>query len=103
MLSILADELAIPPEKTVPFGEWAHRVRTFPGPVDDNPAARLVDFLDDNFVSRNIPPQLILTKNSCEHSATMRSVRAVSQETVKRYLECWKLKGFLYGSHALPG
>lgn len=102
ILSVLADELAIPPENIVPFGEWAHRVRTFPGSVDDNPAARLVDFLDDNFVRMSCGGMLLETKNLCEHSATMRSVRAVSQETVKRYLEWWKLKGFLHGSHALP-
>lgn len=102
VLSVLAGELAIPPENIVPFGEWVHRVRTFPGSVDDNPDARLVDFLDDNFVRMSCGGMLLETKNSCEHSATMRSVRAVSQETVKRYLEWWKLKGFLHGSHELP-
>lgn len=102
ILAVLADELAIPSENIVPFEEWVHRVRTFPGSVDDNPAARLVDFLDDNFVRMSCGGMLLETKNSCEHSATMRSVRAVSQETVKRYLEWRKLKGFLHESHALP-
>ncbi|KAI1160776.1 hypothetical protein F5B18DRAFT_631325 [Nemania serpens] len=96
MLPLLALELGVPEVGIIPFEDWVRKVRAFPGNVDDNPAARLIDFLDDNFVRMSCGGMMLDTKNACEHSRTLHAVGTVSREIVKRYLEWWKLKGFLH-------
>ncbi|KAI1314091.1 hypothetical protein F5Y03DRAFT_402323 [Xylaria venustula] len=94
-LSVLADALGVPAENIAPFDEWVRRVRRFPGSSEDNPAARLVDFLDDNFLRMSCGGLLLETKKSCAHSASMRAVGPVDEETVRLYIRWWKSKGFL--------
>lgn len=96
MLPVLAEALNIPPGNMVPFKQWVRRVRSFPGSVDgDNPAAKLVDFLDDNFVRMSCGGLLLDAKNSCEHSPTLAAVGPVSPSVVKKFVQAWKDKGFL--------
>ncbi len=96
VLPVLARGLGVSEENIIPFGQWVRRVRSFPGSVEDNPAARLVDFLDDNFVRMSCGGLLLETAKACEHSPTLRAVGPVNEDLVKRYLEWWKLKGFLH-------
>ncbi|KAK9799873.1 putative Polyketide synthase [Seiridium cardinale] len=96
MIPVLAGLLGVPSAGIVPFAEWVRRVRSFPGATDvDNPAARLIDFLDDNFVRMSCGGMLLGTEHSCEHSATLAAVGPVSDETVGRYIQSWKTSGFL--------
>ncbi|KAK0713573.1 hypothetical protein B0T26DRAFT_742197 [Lasiosphaeria miniovina] len=97
VLGVMREELGV--QEVVPFDAWVRRVRAFPGSMDDNPAARLIDFLDENFVRMSCGGMLLDTKKACEHSATMRAVGPVSKEVVKRYLEWWKLRGFLHATN----
>jgi hypothetical protein len=95
LLPVVARELGVPPQGVVAFGQWVRRVRRFPGAVDDNPAARLVDFLDDNFVRMSCGGLLLETKNTCMHSPTLSAVGPVSDGLVKKYVDWWKQAGFL--------
>ena len=96
LVALLARLLDIPRENIVPFADWIRRVRAFPGAVDpDNPAAKLVDFLDDNFVRMSCGGMLLDTARTREHSATLASVGPVSDETVGKYVQSWRRSGFL--------
>jgi thioester reductase-like protein len=96
MVALLADSLDIPRDRIIPFKEWLRRVRAFPGAVEwDNPAAKLVDFFDEDFVRMSCGGVLLDTEKSQRHSATLRGVGPVSAEVVKRYIQAWKQSGFL--------
>ncbi|XDG01217.1 hypothetical protein ABKA04_000832 [Annulohypoxylon sp. FPYF3050] len=61
MIKLLADALDIPRENIVPFQEWVKRVRRSPLQAEtDNPAAKLIDFLDENFLQNT--PRLLQFK-----------------------------------------
>jgi hypothetical protein len=93
---MLADELDVPRKNIVPFREWVSRVRQFPGSADlDNPAAKLIDFLEENFVRMSCGGLILDTAKSAEHSATLRNLRPVSCELVRKYVRAWKEMGFL--------
>ncbi|RYP36916.1 hypothetical protein DL767_003164 [Monosporascus sp. MG133] len=96
VLQLLAQELGVPLDNIVPFSEWVHRVRQFPGSVEDNPALRLLDFLDDNFERMSCGGLLLETKKACEHSPTLAAVGPVSKDLVRKYINWWKTKGFLH-------
>lgn len=96
MIAVLADELGIPATRVVPFAEWIRRVRAFPGAVEwDNPAAKLVDFLDDDFVRMSCGGVLLDTARSREHSPSLRGVGPVSAGVARKYIQAWRDTGFL--------
>lgn len=96
VIPILAEALNVLPGGVIPFDEWVRRVRSFPGSADtDNPAAKLVDFLDDNFVRMSCGGLLLGTEKSCEHSSTLRSVGPVKAEVIQKYVQAWRDMGFL--------
>ncbi|OJK00165.1 hypothetical protein ASPACDRAFT_118141, partial [Aspergillus aculeatus ATCC 16872] len=80
---------------TVPFEEWIHRVRTFAGPSDENPASLMVDFLEEHFRRMSCGGLRLETVRCREHSATLAGVGPVDVEVVRRYLQSWKKMGFL--------
>ncbi|KAI9879282.1 MAG: hypothetical protein M1830_009012 [Pleopsidium flavum] len=97
MIPVLADALGIPQERVIPFPEWIRRVRAFPGAVEwDNPAAKLVDFLDEDFVRMSCGGVLLDTAKSREHSKTLRSVGTVGADVARKYIQAWKDSGFLH-------
>jgi hypothetical protein len=96
MIRVLADALDIPYSNIVAFDEWVGRVRRFPGSVEaDNPAGRLVDFLDTHFVRMSCGGLVLDTAKSREHSETLRREEAVSAELMRKYVRAWKDMGFL--------
>jgi len=96
MIRVLADALDIPRSNIVAFDEWVGRVRRFPGSMEaDNPAGRLVEFLDRHFVRMSCGGLVLDTAKSREHSATLRREEAVSAELVRKYIRAWKEAGFL--------
>ena len=95
-MPILADALGVPRERIIPFAEWLRRVKVFPGLVEwENPAAKLVEFLEDDFVRMSCGGVLMETANMWEHSASFRGVGPVEPEVVRRYVSAWKKAGFL--------
>lgn len=98
MIPVLAGALGIPRERVVPFGEWIRRVKAFPGAAEwDNPAVKLVDFLEEDFERMSCGGVLMGTERALEHSRTLRSAGAVGAEVAKGYVQAWKDSGFLRG------
>lgn len=96
MIPVLADALDIPRTNAIPFQEWVQRVRDFPALVEsDNPAARLIDFLDENFLRMSCGGLLLETTKAREHSRTMREVTPVSEEVARKFVRAWKEIRFL--------
>ncbi|KAL8907697.1 MAG: hypothetical protein Q9207_001266 [Kuettlingeria erythrocarpa] len=98
VVPVLAEALGIPPGRLIPFAEWIRRVKAFPGAAEwDNPAVKLVGFLEDDFERMSCGGVLLDMKRSLEHSPTLRRVGAVGPEVVRGYVQAWKDSGFLYG------
>ncbi|KAI6083388.1 hypothetical protein F4821DRAFT_271834 [Hypoxylon rubiginosum] len=93
MTAVLADALNIPSKNVIPFGEWIERVRA--APQRNNPAATLLDFLDDNFLRMSCGGLVLDTKKTLEHSKTLAAVGPVSEEVARKYIHIWKEIGFL--------
>ncbi|KAL2813938.1 hypothetical protein BDW59DRAFT_167334 [Aspergillus cavernicola] len=97
MIPILTDALNIPPQNVIPFADWVQRVRTFPGSTElDNPAAKLIEFLDGNFERMSCGGLLLDTDKSREHSPTLAGVGPVSEEVARKYIQAWKTMKFLH-------
>ena len=96
MIAVWAAALDIPAHHIVPFGEWVRRVRHFPGSAEkDNPAYKLVDFLDGNFLRMSCGGLLLDTKRARAHSETLAAVGPVSDDVALGYIRYWKKVGFL--------
>lgn len=96
MSLVLAEALGIPPEKILPFRDWIKLVRRASLQVDsENPAARLIDFLDKHFERMSCGGLVLDTKHTQEHSQTLASQGPVSAEIARRYVTSWKKMGFL--------
>lgn len=98
MLPILADALNIPRMNIIPFEDWVGKVRNRMAsgkPDTANPAAKLIDFLDDNFTRMSCGGLLLETKHTEEHSKTLRDVGPINSETVWKFISAWKETGFL--------
>lgn len=98
MLPILADALDIPLINIIPFENWVGKVRNrmTSGKHDAaNPAAKLIDFLDENFTRMSCGGLLLETKHTEEHSKTLRGVGPIDSETVWKFIRAWKETGFL--------
>ncbi|KAL4809797.1 hypothetical protein BDV18DRAFT_166560 [Aspergillus unguis] len=96
MLPILADAFDIPRTHLVPYKEWLRRVRQFPPSlVAENPAARLADFFETDFLRMSCGGMILDTTRSREHSVTLRSLGPIDRELVMHYVKAWKECGFL--------
>ena len=98
MIVTLAKELDIPTSNIVPFETWTRDVRQFPGSTEkDNPAKKLVRFLEEHFVRMSCGGLVLDTERAREYSETLRGSREVGEELVRRYLGGWRKAGFLRG------
>ncbi|PWY78031.1 hypothetical protein BO94DRAFT_588334 [Aspergillus sclerotioniger CBS 115572] len=77
MIKVIAQELAILPDSVIPFPEWVHRVKAFPGTREDNPASVMADWLGDNFERMSCGGLLLDTTHARQHSASLRALGAV--------------------------
>ncbi|KAH6658935.1 putative polyketide synthase [Truncatella angustata] len=93
--AILARALHIPNERIVPMPEWLRRVRVFPGDIEENPALKLVDFLEHDFERMSCGGVLLGVERALEHSPTLRAVGPVGEQVVLKYVQAWKNAGFL--------
>lgn len=89
--TILSDALGIP--SLIPFEEWVERVRA--APQHNNPAATLLEFLDSNYLRMSCGGLVLDVKKALEHSKSLTTVGAVSEEVVRKYARIWKEIGFL--------
>ena len=97
MIRTLADALNVPQTSIMPFREWVTKVRRSPLSTEtDNPAGKLIDFLDDHFLHMSCGGLILDTKKACEHSKALASVGPVSAEVARKYVSAWEDMGFLY-------
>lgn len=89
--AILADAVGI--KDIIPFDEWVKRVAA--APQRNNPASTLLEFLDDNYIRMSYGGLVLDPKNTLEHSKSLRAVKPVSEELVRKYVHIWKEIGFL--------
>ncbi|RHZ46593.1 uncharacterized protein CDV56_104489 [Aspergillus thermomutatus] len=93
--AVLADALDIPAGQFVPFKEWLGMVARSSKPETENPAGRLVDFLEQNFERLSCGGLVLDTTKAQEHSAAMRALAPVSAQVARGYIRAWKEMGFL--------
>jgi thioester reductase-like protein/acyl carrier protein len=91
MNTVLADALGI--SDLIPFEEWVERVRK--APMRNNPAATLLEFLDDNYLRMSCGGLVLDVKKTLEHSKTLRAVGPLSDDIPRKYIHVWKEIGFL--------
>ena len=97
MIVTLADALKVPTANILPFHEWGSKVRRSPLSIEtDNPADKLIDFLDDHFLRMSCGGLILDTKRACEHSKALAAVGPVSAEVARKYVKAWEDMGFLY-------
>ena len=97
MIPVLADALNVPRKNVVDFEEWVRRVRNFPGSVEaDNPAFKLIEFLDGNFLRMSCGGLLLGTEKAREHSKTLANLGPVSDDVARKYVQAWRDMGFLH-------
>lgn len=93
---VLAPELGIPQRKIVPFEDWVRRVRHFVGSVEiDNPAFKLIDFLEASFERMSCGGLLLDTEKSRRRSETLAGVGPVAKQVTRRYIQYWRDTGLL--------
>ncbi|KAI1380101.1 hypothetical protein F4677DRAFT_452639 [Hypoxylon crocopeplum] len=96
MVPVLAEELGIPKGNIVPFAEWIRKVRRSPLAAEtENPALRLVEFLDRHFERMSCGGIILDTAKAVEHSPTLAAQGPVPTEVARRYIRAWKAEGFL--------
>lgn len=62
---------------------------------DDNPAARITDFLEHHFVRMSCGGVVLDMTKSLEDSEPLRSMQHVDDDLVKKYVQTWEDMGFL--------
>jgi thioester reductase-like protein/malonyl CoA-acyl carrier protein transacylase/SAM-dependent methyltransferase len=96
MSPVLSAAIDIPQDGIIPFKSWIKRVRRSPLPETDNPAARLVDFLEFHFQRMSCGGLILDTTRAQEHSETMAKQGPVGAEVARLYVAAWKKMGFLH-------
>ncbi|KAI1810887.1 putative polyketide synthase [Poronia punctata] len=96
ILTFLASVLGLKNvERRVSFKEWLEKVREFEGAERENPAGKIVDFLQNDFERMACGEVVLDTRNSVGDSLTMREMKGVDLEVVKGYVDGWRERGFL--------
>lgn len=96
MCDVLALELGISQRNIVPFEEWVRRVRHFVGSVEkDNPAFKLIDFLEGSFERMSCGGLLLDTEKARRRSEVLADVGPVAEQVTKQYIQYWRETGFL--------
>ncbi|KAI2471684.1 hypothetical protein F4781DRAFT_439960 [Annulohypoxylon bovei var. microspora] len=74
--------------------KWVKRVRRSPLSIEiDNPAARLIDFIDDNFLRMSCGGLILDTTKAREHSKTLATQGPVTTEVASKYIQALEEMG----------
>ncbi|KAI0009527.1 hypothetical protein F4779DRAFT_368622 [Xylariaceae sp. FL0662B] len=96
MSPVLAAALDIPPHSIIPFKAWIQRVRRSPLSAEtENPAARVVDFLESHFERMSCGGLILDTQRAQQHSEAMAQQGPVPASVAQLYIASWKRSGFL--------
>lgn len=98
LVPVLAEALGVLPgsKGIVSLKAWRRKVAEFPGENPwDNPAAKAQDFFEHKFELMSCGGVTMATEKAREHSRTLRAAQPVSDEVVRRYIDVWRVTGFL--------
>lgn len=95
MIKLWANVLNIPQSNVIDLDEWIDRVRQYTGKPSENPASKLLGFLDKNFIQVSCGGLILETINSVHDSQTLTAAGPVSDRVAQRYLEAWMDCGYL--------
>lgn len=96
MIECLRQELGIPRSRVVPFTEWLSYLRQSPAAaIEDHPAARIVDFLENHFVRMSCGGVVLDMTKSLADCPSLRSVQPMDEDLVRKYVQSWQKMGFL--------
>jgi len=97
MVPLLMKELGIPIDgNIIPFKNWIRQVKRSPLSIEhDNPASRLVDFLENHFEHMSCGELILDTSKARDHSKTLAALGPIPEEVVKKYIRAWKTNLFL--------
>ena len=71
-------------------------MREYTGPIDpDNPAGRIVDFMETHFVRMSCGGLILGMEHTKEHSPRLRGLRPLGKELLGKYVGAWKRSGWL--------
>jgi thioester reductase-like protein/acyl carrier protein len=88
---VLANALEI--SDLIPFEEWVERVKN--APQHNNPASTLLEFLDSNYMRMSCGGLVLDVTRALEHSKSLKAVKEVSEDVVRKYVHVWREIGFL--------
>ena len=95
MSPVLAAALDIALDRIIPFSTWIKRVRRSPLLPDmENPAARLVDFLEYHFERMSCGGLILDTQKVKQHSDIMVKEGPVGAEVAQFFVASWKEMAF---------
>ena len=96
LLPVIADAMGIPRSNIVPYEQWVDLVRESSHLGEkENPASKLVDFLETDFRRMSCGGVHLQTTKAVEHSPTLAAVGPVSPEVTGRFFRYWRETGFL--------
>lgn len=100
ILSIFASKLAFPNAEFLPFHEWLDKICAVADDIDaagmdGNPAKRLADFFRGEFEHMSCGNISLDMERTRKVSPVLRSMGAVSDETIAAYIDQWRASGFL--------
>lgn len=96
MVPVLIQELRIPHHNVIPFSQWIRIIRRSPLDAErENPALKLVDFLEQDFERMSCGGIILDTSKAKQHSPTLAAQGPVSVELARRYIRAWRVEGFL--------
>lgn len=80
----------------VPFAEWLSYLRQIPAAaIEQNPAARIVDFLERHFVRMSCGGIVLDMTKTLADCPSLGSVQPADEDLVKKYVQSWQEMGFL--------
>ncbi|KAG9764092.1 hypothetical protein KCU73_g1117, partial [Aureobasidium melanogenum] len=95
MIELWADALNIPLSSVISFDDWIGRVHQYTGKPSENPASKLLEFLDKNFTRMSCGGLVLETIHSVHDSKTLAAAGPINDQVARRYLEAWMDCGYL--------
>ena len=99
LLTVLAPKLQLPNRELLPLADWVQGVCAM---TDDdekkaggNPAKKLASFYREEFQTIAGGAVVLDSERAREASRTFRQVGGVGKDLIERYVESWKIGGFL--------
>jgi hypothetical protein len=93
MVRTLAGSLEIPSDSIIPLGEWLRAVTAHA--VEGNPASKLVNFLEIEFMKMSCGTVILDTSNARYASQSLRRLGAVDADAVEGYVRYWRSAGVI--------